>query len=496
MPDTLLKTVTNLGSPKIMVVGDFMLDVAVFGNAVKISPHAPIPVLRVVRREYNAGGAGFVATDINALGGEPLCIGVIGSDRNGDVLAELLENAGADISGLLKLSDRPTITKQRLVGLAQHKHPQELIRFDDESDGPLSKAQRKDILELFRAKLPLVDVVCLQDYNKGLLSPEICREMIDIACSAGKKVLVDPWPMSDYTKYTNATLITPNRNEASLASDIEVDSADAAGAAAKVLCENLHLDASIITLDSEGLYLKTDSIDQLIPTVPRTVYDVSGAGDMILAAFAVTIAGGCDYYTAAQIANLAAGIQVEKFGAANVTIDEIVNEILSRTKGSEGKIFTREMVEQRLNWHRSRGRKIVFTNGCFDVLHTGHISYLKFCKQQGDIVVVGLNSDTSVKEIKGPERPVNNQHDRAAVLAALQCVDYVVTFAEPDPLELIKVVKPDVLIKGQDWEHKGVIGREFVQGRGGAVVLAPMVEGKSSTATIEKLKELEKADKT
>ena len=245
----------------------------------------------------------------------------------------------------------------------------------------------------------------------------------------------------------------------------------------------------IITLDKEGAYLKTKGVSEVIHTRPRSVYDVTGAGDMVLATLTIALAADCDYKTAVELSNITGGIEVEKFGATTVTIEEIINEIVGQS-GKSGKVCSVDFLVEQLDWRRRQKETIVFTNGCFDVVHRGHIEFLKFCKLQGDIVVVGLNSDGSVKSIKGPERPINNQYDRAAVLAALETVDYVTVFDEPDPLNLIKKVKPDILVKGQDWAEKGVVGREFVESYGGRVVLAPLVEGKSTTSVIEKMKSL------
>jgi D-beta-D-heptose 7-phosphate kinase/D-beta-D-heptose 1-phosphate adenosyltransferase len=300
--------------------------------------------------------------------------------------------------------------------------------------------------------------------------------------------LVDPPLHEDYSKFTGATLITPNRKETTIASGIEVDTIENARQAAEKLYRQLQLEAAVITLDKEGAYLHTAKISEQIPTKARTVYDVTGAGDMMLATIAVALAAGYDYKTATQLSNIAAGLEVEKFGVATVNIDEIVNEILAERKGKAGKIRDSAAMPDEMTYRRKAGQKIVFTNGCFDVLHVGHIEYLKFCKSHGDIVVVGLNSDNSVRQLKGPTRPINNQHERAAVLAALEYVDYVVIFDRPDPLELVEQVKPDILIKGVDWAEKGVIGREFVESYGGKVILAPMVDGKSTTATLEKMK--------
>ena len=491
MHEKLLKTVTSLGSPKVLLVGDFMLDVYVYGDALRISPEAPVPVLRVTDTEHRCGGAGSVATDLAALGATPLCLGIVGCDENSKILTEQLAKAGADISSLIKAPDRPTVSKQRLIGLAQHRHRQQLMRIDHESTDPLNEDLCQRILDAYSDMLAQVDIVCLQDYDKSLLSESLCRQMIQAATRAGKKVLVDPAMTGDYAKYSGATVITPNRKEASAAVAIEVEDAPSAAKAAEILIDNLALEAVVITLDKEGAYLKAPGVSRIIPTRPRSVYDVTGAGDMVLATLAAALAADCDYETAVSLANIAGGIEVEKFGTATVTVEEIINEIISEKRGKAGKLRTLDELRDELNWHRRQNQTIVFTNGCFDVVHRGHVEYLKFTKQQGDIVVVGLNSDNSVKTIKGPDRPINNQHDRAEVLAALESVDYITIFDEPTPIDLIEKVKPDVLVKGEDWAEKGVVGREFVESHGGKVVLAPLLEGRSSTATIEKIKSLQ-----
>ena len=492
MYEKLLKTVTNLGSPKVLLVGDFMLDVYTYGDALRISPEAPVPVLKVCRTEYSGGGAASVAADLAALGAVPICLGVVGDDRNGEMLKNKLTETGADVTCLFTAPDRPTITKQRLVGLAQHRHPQQLVRMDQESTEPLSEQLNEAILEAYKDKLKQADIVCLQDYNKGLLNSRLCKQMIRSATQAGKKVLVDPSSISDYSKYTGASLISPNRKETSKVVGFEVESSEDAARAAQELAEKLKLEAVVITLDKEGAYLRVEKKGEMIPTRPRSVYDVSGAGDIVLATLATALAAGCDYKTAVQLSNIAGGIEVEKFGAVPVTIEEIINEIVSENRGKSGKIRSVDSLVQERDWHRRQNQTVVFTNGCFDVVHRGHIEFLRFCKSQGDVLIVGLNSDNSVKTIKGPDRPINNQHDRSAVLAALETVDYITIFDEADPLNLIKRIKPEILVKGQDWADKGVVGREFVESCGGKVVLAPLVEGKSSSATIEKIKSLGK----
>jgi len=490
MYENLLQIVINLSSPEVLVVCEFMLDVYIYGDALKISPEAPVPVLKIDYIEHRCGGAGSVAADLAALGAAVYCLGVMGDDQDSEIIKTKLIEAGADISGLFKATNRPTISKQRLIGMAQHLHRQQLMRMDRESAEPLSDKLNEAILKSYKDKLPQVDMVCLQDYNKGLLSDSLCRQMIRLANQANKKILVDPSQSSDYSKYTGATAITPNRKESAAAAGFDVTDEVTAARAADYLFQKLQLDAVVITLDKEGAYLKTADKNQMVPTRPRSVYDVTGAGDMVLAALAAALAAGCDYETAVKLSNIAGGIEVEKFGTATVTTEEIADEITGQVRGTGGKIREVDSLIRELDRHRRQKKLIVFTNGCFDVLHRGHIEYLKFCRQQGDIVIVGLNSDSSVKMIKGSDRPINNQHDRAALLAALEMVDYITVFTEPDPMNLIRKVRPDILVKGEDWAVKGVVGREFVESYGGKVALAPLVDSKSSSATIEKIKSL------
>ncbi|HSW01770.1 MAG TPA: bifunctional heptose 7-phosphate kinase/heptose 1-phosphate adenyltransferase [Sedimentisphaerales bacterium] len=492
MYERLLKTIGNLGAPKILVVGDFMLDVYIFGDAVRISPEAPVPVLKVTETESRCGGAASVAADIAALGAAPLCVGVLGQDANGDLLKKQLTAIGADLSGLVEAPERSTTTRQRLIGLAQHRHRQQLMRIDQECADPMPEPICQEVLGKYRQALEQADIVCLQDCDKGLLSPAVCKEMIRLAKEAGLRVLVDPTHNQDYSKYTGATLLTPNRCDASTVVGFEVHTPNDAAKAARQLAEALCLDAVVITLDKDGAYLSAGEIRQMIPARARNVYDVTGAGDVVLATLAVSLAAESNYLTAAHLANIAAGIEVERFGATPVTASEMIHEIADQYGARNVKLRSIDSLMEELNWRKSRGQTIVFTNGCFDVIHRGHIEYLRFCKAQGDVVVVGLNSDSSVRALKGPERPINSQFDRAAVLSGLETVDFITIFDDPSVLGLVKKVKPDVLIKGADWGSKGgVVGSDFVESYGGKVMLAPLVQGKSSTATIEKMKTLQ-----
>jgi len=487
----LLKAVTHLGSPNVLLAGDFMLDSYIYGDALRISPEAPVQVLKVVKREFAAGGASSVAADITTLGAQCRCVGIVGKDTNGQLLQNILQKGGSVTDGLLEVDGRPTITKERVIGLAQHRHRQQLLRIDEECTDPLTEKDYMHLLEYYESSLKEADIVCLQDYNKGVLSDVFCQRLIVLANQAGKKVLVDPPLDYNYSKFKGASLITPNRKEASHAVGFEIQTMEDAEKASVILRDTLQLETVVITLDKEGAYLRTANGGEHVKTLPRNVYDVTGAGDMMLAMLAVAMAAGNDELTSLQLANTASGIEVEKFGVATVSVDEIVNEIISLHKGKSGKILSAKELLSHLAYHQQQSESIVFTNGCFDVLHRGHIEYLKFCKQQGDIVVVGLNSDNSVRQLKGSDRPVNNQHDRAAVLAALESVDYICIFDEPNPLRLIEQIRPAVLVKGADWKDKGVIGQDFVESLGGRVELAPLVDGKSSTSTIEKMKNLQ-----
>jgi D-beta-D-heptose 7-phosphate kinase/D-beta-D-heptose 1-phosphate adenosyltransferase len=489
MYEKLLKTIGNLGSPKIVVVGDFALDVYVYGDAIRISPEAPVPVLRVTETEHRCGGAGCVAADAAALGAAAVCIGVVGDDNDGEILRDKLTTLGADTRGLCHVRGRPTVTTQRLIGLAQHRHKQQLLRIEREAAEPVPADTCDWILREYQQCLAQADIVCLQDRDRGWLTPGMCAKMVELARHAGRRVLVDPAVGRDYSQYRGATLLTANRQEAAVAVGFVIESpADAAGAA-RQLREELALEAVVITLDKEGAYLAASNVEELVPARPRTIYDVTGAGDAVLATLAVSLARDSDYPVAVHLANVAAGIEIEKFGAAPVTISEMVHEITERYGAKTTKLRSLDALLEELKWARSQGRTIAFTNGCFDVIHRGHIEYLRFCKAQGDIVVVGLNSDSSVRALKGPTRPINNQNDRAAVLAGLETVDLITIFDDPSVLGLVQKIRPDVIVKGGDWGNKqGVVGWDFVESYGGKVMLAPLVDGKSSTATIERMK--------
>jgi D-beta-D-heptose 7-phosphate kinase/D-beta-D-heptose 1-phosphate adenosyltransferase len=484
--ETLMKTVEGLTSGSILLLGDFMLDCYIHGDIERISPEAPVPVMKALSRESRPGGAGSVAANIRALDARVICLGVVGDDEAGSELCRKLSLTGANIDHLLSLPGRPTTLKERFVGLAQHRHGQQVLRVDHEDSSELPRTIGDQLLADLKKLLPKVDILCLEDYGKGLLSHHLCRAAIDLAKKARKPVLVDPARTADFSKYAGADLITPNRFEASLAAGLQITDPDSLSLAAEKLLAAGKFNALVITLDKEGAYLlQKGQAGSLIPTRPREVYDVTGAGDVVLAALAVGLASGCDLPGAVAFANIAGGLAVEKPGAATVSRQEILADLIAGQAGFSGKIRTAEQLAQELQPFRRNSQTIVFTNGCFDVLHMGHISLLAQARAKGDVLVVGLNSDESIRANKGPDRPVCSEQQRAGVLAGLESVDYVVIFNDTEPIKLLDKLRPDILVKGEDCIERGVVGRELVEAYGGKVELVPMVPECSTTNIIQ-----------
>ena len=495
--NTMIKTwerlceIVDLGvGREVLVVGDFMIDRYLYGDAERISPEAPVPVLRVVRQQDALGGAGSVAADIAALGGIPHCVGIAGVDADADLLRKLLRDVGANADGIASIAGRPTTRKTRLVGLAQHRHRQQLIRIDDENADPIDAAAAERLMETVKKLLAKCQAVCIEDYNKGVVTPALAQAVIAEAKARGVPVLVDPASTTDYSRYAGATVITPNRTETEKVTGLRLRNMDAVLAHAAVILEKCRTESVCVTLDADGAALiGPGGAFEHIPTKTRDVYDVTGAGDEVLAAMAVAVAAGASLREAVSLANVAGGLEVEKFGCVPITRDEVIGEILLEHHQHLGKVRSLDQLVPELARRRSRQEKIAFTNGCFDLIHAGHVANFRFCKQQADILVVGLNSDASVRSLsKADDRPIVGQADRAEVLAALADIDYVVIFDEPTPQALIEAVRPDVLLKGQDWKGKTIAGQEFVERNGGKVVLVPLVEGRSTSALIEKIR--------
>ncbi len=485
-----------------IVVGDFMLDQLVYGNADRLSPEAPVPVLSVQRTEDRPGGAANVCLDLVAIKATVHAVGVTGDDREADLLRSALAAAGVQADALVSDATRPTTVKRSLIGLAQHRHPQKMFRVDHESRAPLSADVERQLGERFDALLGSADVVCIEDYNKGVCTEALCQHVIRAAKKRGVPVLVDPAAIENYAKYRGCSTVTPNRTEAALATGAEIAhdaTPEQHGPLAKKLLETLDLETAVITLDRHGaLLLEKGKKPLSVPTVAREVYDVSGAGDMVLAALAGARANGISWPDAVRLANAAAGLEVQVFGVVPMPIEKIHREVMvleGAHGAANGKVRTLDQLLVEVAAHRNDGKKIVFTNGCFDVLHVGHQSLLRRAAKEGDFLIVGLNSDDSVRRLKGrkdPTRPINNQSDRAELLSEWECVGAVVVFDEDTPAQLIEAIRPDVLVKGAEYTIEQVPGALFVQTCGGRVVLLEMVEGKSTTAIVNRAREAAK----
>ncbi|MFP4145055.1 MAG: D-glycero-beta-D-manno-heptose 1-phosphate adenylyltransferase [Phycisphaeraceae bacterium] len=477
-------------SRRIVVAGDFLLDRYIYGHADRLSPDAPVPVLAVQREEPRPGGAANVCLDLRALRCEVVTLGVIGRDPAGDELRAALEEAGCDTAGLLEADDRPTTVKHSLVGLAQHRHPQKMFRLDIEKKTPLGEKLIERLLAAAAAALEGADVLCLEDYAKGVLGEGVSQKLIALARERGIPVMVDPAAIEDYRRYRGATCITPNRTEASLATGIDASGADEDELVrmGRKLLRELELEKLLLTLDKQGvLLLERGRRPRMVPTRTREVYDVTGAGDMVLAMLAGAVANGAAWPQAVELANTAAGLEVEKFGVVPIELGEVLLALLRRDAQSLGKQRSLEHLLVELAAHRQQGKRIAFTNGCFDILHAGHVQYLRQARQAGDLLVVGLNSDDSIRRIKGDSRPVNREEDRVLVLSELESVDYVVVFGEDTPRNLIEAIRPDALVKGADYTRETVVGHEIVEQAGGEVVLVPLVKGRSTTNIIRRL---------
>jgi D-beta-D-heptose 7-phosphate kinase/D-beta-D-heptose 1-phosphate adenosyltransferase len=490
--DPLLAALADWKPFRALVVGDFMLDQLLYGSADRLSPDAPVPVLRVTRREDRPGGAANLCLNLIAMHGRVTALGVVGSDQDAVLLRTALLQQGVDANGIITDHTRPTTVKRNFIGLAQGRHAQKMFRVDFESREPVAPAIVDRLLEAFDAALPRTDVVCIEDYNKGVCTPALCQELIARATAAGKPVFVDPAGLEDYSKYRGATAITPNRTEAERATKLPTDDEGAPEHNAKLaesLLAALELEAVVVTLDKQGalLLVKGEDVPVPVPTVAREVYDVTGAGDMMLAALAAARANRMNWTDAVRFANAAAGLEVEVFGVAPIPLEKIHNELLILQTKRSGKLRTTDELMVQVNAARKAGRRIVFTNGCFDVIHAGHISLLERAAELGDMLIVALNDDHSVRTLKGAGRPLNDQAQRARVVGALGCVDAVVLFSEDTPIRLIETILPDVLVKGGDYTPETVVGADLVKRAGGRVELIPLIEGLSTTNTIRKM---------
>jgi D-beta-D-heptose 7-phosphate kinase/D-beta-D-heptose 1-phosphate adenosyltransferase len=466
---------------RILVIGDVMLDRSVWGEVDRISPEAPVPVLRSVRTTNAPGGAANVAMNLVGLGVKVTQAGFWGNDAEMRELSGLLSASGVDCSGMV-MSGHVTISKTRIVS-----RNQQLLRLDVENAEPHPAEEQQALLERSLAAVSAADAVILSDYAKGALSSELCRAVIAEARERRIPVLVDP-KGQDFYKYAGATTICPNLQELALATGIDRRNLGDLLSAAQGLVSRLNIDYMTVTMSEKGMRILYSDSFLHFPTRAREVFDVTGAGDTVVATLAASLAAGLDAEAAVTLANLAAGIVVAKTGTSPISRNELVAEFTASTQmRGPDKILDLDRLLIRMAEWRANGDRIVFTNGCFDILHVGHITLLEQCRDFGDKVVIGLNSDASVQKLKGPSRPVVGETERARVLAALGSTDAVVIFDEPTPLELILALRPDVLVKGGDYVASTIVGADEVASWGGRVEIVPTVDGVSTTNTIRKM---------
>ncbi|NLY03446.1 MAG: D-glycero-beta-D-manno-heptose-7-phosphate kinase [Campylobacter sp.] len=458
---------------KILVIGDLMIDHYLWGECDRISPEAPVQIVDIKREDKRLGGAGNVIANLKALGARVGVLSVVGDDDVADEILSLLD--GVDAQFLVKEKGRKTSQKSRLMAVSQ-----QIVRFDKESKDSISKESEDSIILKFKQIIKEYDGVLLSDYAKGVLTPTLCQNVIEVSRQRSKFVLVDP-KGKDYSKYRGATLLTPNRKEATLATGIEIVDENTLKKAIIKLKDELNLSYSLITLSDKGIALYDKSLD-IIPAIAREVYDVTGAGDTVLATLGYAFSAGMNALEATMLANRAAAVVIGKVGSATATLGEISEyEKLINSYDIAHKIKSIDELSEILTASKEQ---VIFTNGCFDILHAGHVSYLSRAKALGGMLVLGLNSDDSVKRLKGKDRPINNQKARATVLAGLASVDYVVIFDEDTPYELIKAIKPDLLVKGADYADKEVVGSDIAS----KVVLIEFEDGFSTTNIINKIK--------
>ncbi|KAF0220693.1 MAG: D-beta-D-heptose 7-phosphate kinase / D-beta-D-heptose 1-phosphate [Geobacteraceae bacterium] len=467
-----------------LVVGDLMLDEYLWGKAERISPEAPVQVVDVTREDLRLGGAGNVAHNLVALGCRVAICSVIGADENGTILSHAFTGRGVDVAGVFEDPLRMTSRKTRVVAANQ-----QIVRIDRETREPLRAEVEEKVVAFVRERAQDFQVILVSDYLKGVLTPRVLNTVAEAGKRHGIPVVVDP-KGSDYGKYRGATILTPNRKETEIAARIPITGEEGLHRAAEVLLREVDLTALLITRSEEGMSLfEANGRFIHIPTVAREVYDVTGAGDTVLAVMGLSLACGQGFDEAARLANVAAGIAVGKIGTSAVSPAEIIDEIGHGHRDSDTKIKNLDVLVKIIDTERERGTRVVFTNGCFDLLHVGHVKYLQKARSFGDVLVLGLNSDASVRRLKGENRPLIGEAERAHLLAALDCVDYLVIFDEDTPLRLIETLKPAVLVKGGDYTPEGVVGKDVVETYGGRVELVEFVDGKSTTNIIEKILE-------
>jgi D-beta-D-heptose 7-phosphate kinase/D-beta-D-heptose 1-phosphate adenosyltransferase len=463
---------------QVLVVGDIMLDQYIWGDVNRISPEAPVPVVRITRRTTALGGAGNVASNLAGLGAGVGLLGLKGADLHGQTLTGHLRHRSIQDWSLVR-EDMPTITKTRIMG-----QNQQLMRLDEEH--PPAPGIEDALMERFQEAVRPGSLIILSDYGKGLLTPRLCRWVVQTSREMGLPLLVDP-KGRDWSRYRGALCLTPNTRELAQAAGISAPDVPSLIKAGQELCTELEVERILLTRGSQGMILIQHDGDPLsIPTQSKEVFDVSGAGDTVISCLTACLGAGLEWAQATRIANIAAGIVVSKLGTHPIDREEL-DQVLSHYPMHNPKITTWQSARNRVASWQDQNQKVVFTNGCFDLLHPGHIKLLQEAARHGNRLVVGLNSDASVARLKGPSRPILSEHDRATLLSALECVDLVVIFDQDTPLELITNLRPDILVKGGDYQLDQVVGRDIVESSGGKVVLVDLVHGISTTDVVQNI---------
>lgn len=479
---------TAIVSQTVLCVGDLMLDEFVYGEVLRISPEAPAPVIAVQRAQINVGGAGNVARNIASLGARCIFVGLIGEDDAGRTLQAELDKEALIEPLLVSDPSRPTTRKVRFVSEHFSTH---MLRADWEMASPASADTEQKLIDTILPELKRADIVLLSDYAKGVLTARVIRNVIDAARKLGKRVIVDPKSVN-FAIYRGATLLTPNRKEFAEATRSRADTQGSIASAAQDAMQLADCEAMLVTQSEHGMTLVPRGGDAIhVPAHPVKVRDVTGAGDTVAAVLAVALAAGADWETALRSASAAAAVAVSKNGTAVVTLAELRRKILPHAYLAAEEKITADAsdLDAQLSQWRKQGLRVGFTNGCFDILHPGHVKVLTAARAACDRLVVGLNSDASTRRLKGEGRPVQNERARAEVLAALEAVDLVVIFEEDTPLNLITQIRPSVLVKGGDYTREQVVGHEIVAANGGEVVLVDIMPGFSTTSLVNRARE-------
>ncbi|PPR18753.1 MAG: Bifunctional protein HldE [Alphaproteobacteria bacterium MarineAlpha9_Bin7] len=480
--DELAQHVQKLAEAQVLCVGDVMLDRFVYGSVDRVSPEAPIPILRIDQESTMLGGAGNVVRNLVALGAKCTFVSVIGRDDGGTQLTDLVAELDKVEAYLLRESARPSTIKTRYMAGGQ-----QLLRADQETDTPLAESIRADVERTALDAVDVCDAVVLSDYGKGVLSEHTVASLIGRARASGKPVVVDP-KGNNFSRYRGADVVTPNCAELADAAAMVVDDEESILVASRKLISDFGIKSILVTRSQEGMSLIDATSARHVEVKAQEVFDVSGAGDTVVAAFSAAIAVGIEPLDAVSLANVAAGVVVGKIGTAAVYGDDLINALHSDSLySSDAKIMPESAALEKVKRWRQRHDRIGFTNGCFDLLHPGHISLLRQARESCDRLVVALNTDSSVTKLKGKGRPIQNQTARARVIASLSTVDLVVLFNEGTPLNLIRKVRPDLLIKGGDYRIDEVVGADLVQDYGGEVVLARVEPGYSTSDTIARI---------